>query len=449
MQRVIGHYLTREMAVLGLIEAVASFAAIYAVATSAGTSPSMSGFVDVPPYGRLTLAAVLALVTCVTGLAIGLHRTDVCLDRRRFFTTGGLAAGVAFAILLAFSGDLHAELLPIHALFIAKLLGVWLATVILTRLAYRFAARRRAPLRRVLLIGDPSQIHVFHARLRSRRAVPFVPVALDVPDISWSLLRQHRIWAIVIVSEPLRSTLHPLLDCKLRGVKILGAATFHENYLGRFDLETVSSSDLLMTQGFRAGEWAAVWKRLIDVIIGLSLLLLTLPIMVLTTLAIKLDGPGPVLYRQQRVGQFDQPFTLLKFRSMAANAEAGGSPRWAQTQDPRITRVGRFIRATHIDELPQLVNVLRGEMSLVGPRPERPHFVEQLRRAIPFYRYRSYVKPGLTGWAQINFRYGASVEDAREKLAYDLYYVKNRSVLLDAVILVSTVRVVLFGEGAR
>jgi lipopolysaccharide/colanic/teichoic acid biosynthesis glycosyltransferase len=166
-------------------------------------------------------------------------------------------------------------------------------------------------------------------------------------------------------------------------------------------------------------------------------------------LAIKLDSTGPVFYRQRRVGQFDKSFTLLKFRSMTVDAEAGGNPVWAQQNDPRVTRVGRFIRATRIDELPQLVNVLVGEMSLVGPRPERPHFVEQLSRAIPFYRQRSYVKPGVTGWAQINFPYGASIEDAREKLAYDLYYIKNRSLLLDAAVLVSTIRVVLFGKGAR
>ena len=204
-----------------------------------------------------------------------------------------------------------------------------------------------------------------------------------------------------------------------------------------------------MTPGFPAGGLTAVLKRLSDIIVGLALLSLTLPLMALTMLAIKIDSPGPVFYRQQRVGQFDKPFTLLKFRSMTANAEAGGNPVWAQRNDPRVTRVGRFIRATRIDELPQLVNVLVGEMSLVGPRPERPHFVEQLSQAIPFYRQRSYVKPGVTGWAQINFPYGASVEDAREKLAYDLYYIKNRSILLDAAVLVSTVRVVLFGEGAR
>ena len=232
-------------------------------------------------------------------------------------------------------------------------------------------------------------------------------------------------------------------------MKIYSAGAFYENHLGRIDLDMLSASEWLMTPGFPAGGLTAVLKRLSDIIVGLALLSLTLPLMALTMLAIKIDSPGPVFYRQQRVGRFDKPFTLLKFRSMTADAEAGGNPVWAQRNDPRVTRVGRFIRATRIDELPQLVNVLVGEMSLVGPRPERPHFVEQLSRAIPFYRQRSYVKPGVTGWAQINFPYGASVEDAREKLAYDLYYVKNRSLLLDAAVLVSTVRVVLFGEGAR
>ena len=182
---------------------------------------------------------------------------------------------------------------------------------------------------------------------------------------------------------------------------------------------------------------------------GLGLLLLTLPLMAVTALLIKLDSPGPVFYRQLRAGQFGTPFTLFKFRSMSVDAEAGGQPRWAQQQDPRVTRVGSIIRLLRIDELPQLLNVLRGEMSMVGPRPERPHFVEQLAQIIPFYHERSYVAPGITGWAQVNFPYGASVEDAREKLAYDLYYVKNRNLLLDLLILFGTVRVILFREGAR
>jgi lipopolysaccharide/colanic/teichoic acid biosynthesis glycosyltransferase len=170
--------------------------------------------------------------------------------------------------------------------------------------------------------------------------------------------------------------------------------------------------------------------------------------MLLTALAIRLDSPGPILYRQERVGLGGGTFTVLKFRSMRTDAEARG-PVWAAQRDPRVTRVGSFIRLTRIDELPQLLNVLRGEMSFIGPRPERPHFVEQLEQALPFYRDRALVKPGLTGWAQVNYPYGASVEDARAKLSYDLYYVKHRSLLLDLMILLATVRVVLFQRGAR
>ena len=169
----------------------------------------------------------------------------------------------------------------------------------------------------------------------------------------------------------------------------------------------------------------------------------------MTAIAIRLDSPGSVFYRQVRTGLFGATFTLFKFRSMSANAEVAGQPQWARERDPRVTRVGAFIRASRIDELPQLLNVLRGEMSMIGPRPERPMFVEELARVIPFYGHRDYVKPGLTGWAQVNYPYGASVEDAREKLAYDLYYVKNRGLLLDLLILFSTVRVILFREGAR
>jgi lipopolysaccharide/colanic/teichoic acid biosynthesis glycosyltransferase len=171
--------------------------------------------------------------------------------------------------------------------------------------------------------------------------------------------------------------------------------------------------------------------------------------MLLTALAVKLDSPGPVFYRQQRVGLHGRPFTVLKFRSMTVNAEAAGRAVWAQRKDPRVTGVGGFIRLTRIDELPQLLNVLQGAMSFIGPRPERPHFVEQLVQVIPFYAERSTVKPGITGWAQVNYPYGASIEDAREKLSYDLYYVKNRSVFLDLLILLATVRVILFQEGAR
>jgi lipopolysaccharide/colanic/teichoic acid biosynthesis glycosyltransferase len=172
-------------------------------------------------------------------------------------------------------------------------------------------------------------------------------------------------------------------------------------------------------------------------------------VMILTAIAIRLDTKGPVFYRQTRVGVNGQPFTLLKFRSMRLDAEAGGKPRWASQDDPRITRVGGFIRLSRIDELPQLINVLKGEMGFIGPRPERPEFVSELTAAIPLYPRRACVKPGITGWAQDSYPYGASVDDARQKLSYDLYYIKYRSLLLDLLILIATIRVILFREGSR
>ncbi len=190
-------------------------------------------------------------------------------------------------------------------------------------------------------------------------------------------------------------------------------------------------------------------KRLTDLLIACSLIALTLPLMLIVALAIRCDSPGPVFYRQERVGLNGRRFVLLKFRSMRQDAEADGRPVWAAALDDRITRVGGFMRLTRIDELPQLFNVLRGDMSLVGPRPERPHFVDHLGKIIPSYDERHTVLPGITGWAQVNYPYGASVEDARQKLAYDLYYIANHSLLLDLRILGATVGVVIFQKGAR
>jgi exopolysaccharide biosynthesis polyprenyl glycosylphosphotransferase len=189
-------------------------------------------------------------------------------------------------------------------------------------------------------------------------------------------------------------------------------------------------------------------RRLLDVTLSIVGLVLSLPIMAIAAIAIKLDSRGPVLYTQTRVGQRNRPFTIMKFRSMRVDAEPGG-PVWAEEADPRVTRVGRVIRTLRIDELPQFINIMRGEMTFVGPRPERPEFVTRLEREIPYYSQRHLVKPGLTGWAQIRYPYCASVEDAVQKLQYDLYYIKNQSLLLDVVTMFETVRIVIFGRGAR
>jgi exopolysaccharide biosynthesis polyprenyl glycosylphosphotransferase len=452
MPRAVAHYLPREMAVLGLVELALSFTVIYLVIQAtgnqtAGALAALPAIAEILPRGGAALAAVLALVIGGIAVTVGLYRPEVCLDRRRLLLAAGIAAIISLAGLL-FVGGRNGVGVG-NTLYIAQVIAASLAVMALIRLAYGFAISRRSLTRRVLLVGDPVPLGALRSRLRSRRGRLFDPIVHLDRTVSWPLLRRQGVWSVVVVSKPEGAAAEALLDCKLRGMRIFSGATFQESYLGRIDLEALTASDLLLGQNFGASRIAAVAKRLCDIVIATGMLVLMLPLMALTALAVKIESSGPVFYRQQRVGQFDKTFTLFKFRSMTADAEASGSPRWAEKEDPRITRVGHFIRATRIDELPQLANVIRGEMSMVGPRPERPHFVEQLARAIPFYRQRAYVKPGLTGWAQVNFPYGASVEDAREKLAYDIYYVKNRTIVLDLIILVSTIRVVLFREGAR
>jgi sugar transferase (PEP-CTERM system associated) len=221
-------------------------------------------------------------------------------------------------------------------------------------------------------------------------------------------------------------------------------STFWERETGKVDLDTLHPSWMIFSDGFVGGPTQAAIKRAFDILSGAIILILTLPIACLTAIAVRLESPGGVFYRQERIGLNGRPFMLLKFRSMRADAEKDGVPKWAQVNDERITRIGSFIRKVRIDEIPQVVNVLKGDMSFIGPRPERPFFVEELRQVIPYYAERHRVKPGISGWAQLNYPYGASIEDAKEKFQYDLYYIKNYSLFLDLIVLIQTVRVIVW-----
>jgi sugar transferase (PEP-CTERM system associated) len=240
-----------------------------------------------------------------------------------------------------------------------------------------------------------------------------------------------------------------LLECKMNGTKITELPNFFEQEHRQVLLESLNPSWMVLGDGFRQGLLGNIVKRVFDLTLSSAMLVFTLPVTLLAALCIYLESGAPVLYRQQRVGQGGRIFTLYKLRSMRIDAESGGAAQWARLDDDRATRVGRFIRKWRIDELPQILNVLRGDMSFVGPRPERPVFVEQLGKQIPYYALRLGAKPGITGWAQVRYRYGASVDDAIEKLQYDLYYVKNRCLFLDLMIMLATVEVVLWGRGAR
>ena len=265
-------------------------------------------------------------------------------------------------------------------------------------------------------------------------------------------VRQLRINEIIVAVRQQRGGVLPLrslLDCRLDGVRVTDLSHFFERVHGQVPIESLKASWLIYGSGYRQNWRRTFMKRVFDVLVAAALLAVTFPIMLVTAIAIWLEDGAPVIYRQQRVGARGATFTLLKFRSMAKNAEQDGKASWATVNDARVTRVGRFLRRTRIDELPQLINVLKGEMSFVGPRPERPEFVAMLTDQIPFYAVRHSVKPGLTGWAQVRYSYGATVEQSVKKLEYDLYYVKNHTLILDLVILLETVRVVLLGEGAR
>ncbi len=264
---------------------------------------------------------------------------------------------------------------------------------------------------------------------------------------------QNNIDELVIALDERRSRLpiEQLLECKLSGVDIIDILTFFEREQGKLPLDILKPDWMIFSDGFGQGAMRDGFKRSFDIFVSAFLLFLTWPIMLLAVIAIKLeDGFAcPVIYRQMRTGQRNESFSVLKFRSMSVNAEEDGVAQWASQNDSRVTRVGAFIRRTRIDELPQILNVLRGDMSFVGPRPERPEIIQDLVTDIPYYRERHRVKPGVTGWAQVCYPYGASLEDSRHKQEFDLYYVKNHTMFLDLLILFQTAEVVLFGKGVR
>jgi lipopolysaccharide/colanic/teichoic acid biosynthesis glycosyltransferase len=273
--------------------------------------------------------------------------------------------------------------------------------------------------------------------------------AIEVDDPLVDITRRLEIDQIVVAFEERRGSLptSELMRCRMEGVRVEEAEAFYEQLSGKIPAEAMRPSYLIFNRGFDQHFLAALAKRMVDITLALIGLALTWPAMLAVAIAIRLDSPGPVLFRQERMGQGGRSFSLCKFRSMRTDAEKLTGPVWATEDDPRVTRVGRFIRKTRLDELPQLFNILAGSMSLVGPRPERPHFVAELSKKVPYYFQRHITKPGLTGWAQINYPYGNTVEDALQKLQYDLFYIKYQSTLFDLSIVFNTVKTVLLRKG--
>jgi len=278
----------------------------------------------------------------------------------------------------------------------------------------------------------------------------FNPSIIGSFDDIIPIVQNKKIDKIIIAMAEMRGKfpVDPLLRLRLDGIEVEEGISFYEKISGKIHVSHLKPGWLIFSEGFQRRK-IATGKRLIDIILSAVGLVLAAPIMLITALLIKLDSPGPVLFRQERVGEGAKVFVLLKFRSMRADAESKTGPIWASENDQRVTSVGRFIRKVRIDELPQMINVLKGDMSFVGPRPERPQFIDMLEKEIPFYSLRHSVKPGITGWAQVRYEYGASVEDAMEKLQYDIYYIKNMSLLFDLSIVLETTKTVLLGEGSR
>jgi sugar transferase (PEP-CTERM system associated) len=264
-----------------------------------------------------------------------------------------------------------------------------------------------------------------------------------------ALAAAHNVEEIVVSVQNRRGgfPIKELLACKLQGIKVTDAANFFERESCQIRVDSLQPSWLVFGGGFDQSFIRTFMKRGFDLICSAGILLVSFPVMVLTAALIYLEDRSPIFYQQERVGLDGESFNVLKFRSMRNDAEKGGKPQWAAQNDPRVTTIGNFIRKTRIDELPQILNVFKGEMSFVGPRPERPYFVEQLIEAVPYYNVRHSIKPGITGWAQVRYGYGASTDDALQKLQYDLYYVKNNSLFLDILILIDTLKVVLFRSG--
>jgi len=411
--------------------------------------------------------------------ALGLYRREALLETRGSIARTPLAAGlagivawiVASGICFTFDIERPAGAAWQASLYAASVVcGVGCATV--ARLTFAALVEAHAFRRRLLVVGGGERARQLIERVRAESSsfqdeVMFVHhptlgerldlgaasrgcTVVDAPDFDiLTLARRYDVHQIVIAPDERRGMpLENLLECKKAGFPIVQYLSFIERETRRIDMQHVELSWVLYSDGFTFGLLDRILKRAIDLASSLFILIVTAPLMAAAMAAIRLEGGGPVLYRQRRVTRDGQVFDILKLRTMRIDAEANGAV-WAEENDSRITRVGRFLRRSRIDELPQLFNVLRGDMSIVGPRPERPEFVAELAREMPLYTERHMVKTGLTGWAQVNYPYGASVEDARNKLSFDLYYVKNFSILLDLLILAQTIRVLVWPSGVR
>ncbi len=465
--RVRKHYLHIPYLILGLLE----FGLYVLAASLAEPLMQQLGFTSTQPSITVTQMLVFSTLLSCSTLAMGCY---ISLVREG-------SASILFRILVSFC-LLGSILMTILRLTFPDLAidadrSFW---AILIAIAFAFISRwlfvklvdAKQLRRRVVVYGTGKNAHkIFKAYQNDQRVMAVSIVGcvrhdeksaeIDEEHIlqepaNWvDFCKQHKITEIILAPDERRRSrgssfpVEELLLCKLKGVAITDELDFYERELNKIELDVLKPSWLLLSDGFKSSKSRDWTKRLVDIFISTALFIIMLPFGVIAAIAIFLESGGPIFYHQARVGKDGKEFRIFKFRSMRQDAEKAGKAVWAQKNDSRVTRVGKFIRNTRIDEIPQLYNVLKGEMSFVGPRPERPQFVNELKEQIPFYYTRHQVKPGLMGWAQLKYPYGASVEDARNKLEYDLYYTKNHSFFMDVLIMIQTVEIVLLGKGVH
>jgi sugar transferase (PEP-CTERM system associated) len=422
------------------------------------------GQFEIAYNSELLALLVFTLVLAVSSFAATLYDLEKSLGKKELLGRIAVVVGTSFIVLCSIFYVVPSARLG-RGVFVGSLC-VFGMFQFLWHSTYRAFLNSPGLARKVLILGTgplAKKIGDIVASTNHHHVVGgYVKMAseqVDVPEHSivgnggglMETIHKERAHKLVVSLSERRGIfpLQDVLDCKFSGIEVVDAPSFYEDLTGKLLIEDITPSWFIFSNGFKMTPAMRYYKRALDIFFSMVGLLAVMPFIPLLALAIKLDSRGPIFFRQVRVGEREKRFMLYKFRTMREDAETTTGAIWAQSNDSRITRVGRFLRKTRVDEIPQLYNVLRGDMSFIGPRPERPEFIEMLSKVIPYYTERHFVKPGISGWAQVRYPYGASVEDAIEKLRYDLYYIKNTSPLLDILIIIETVKVMFFGRGAR
>lgn len=456
MLNIFGHFVRTNSLLIGLAEFALISTACYLINVVVFGIDSE----NVTERTILNLALLPAALIMVPMFSLGLYESKARHHLKTFLVRLLFASLLGTALIYVTYWFVGLQITEVSAIAIASGSAAF-AIILSLWFLYRTLSLHELFQRRVLILGDGERAKAVKKLCEAEEAAVLVQGMVPESDIKsngngskynlFDTCMASKTNEIVVALQERRGVMptRDLLACRMHGVLVSDYSSFFERESGKVDLDNVYPSWLVFSDGFRANAHTLFVKRLFDIAISLIILVVCAPVLIIAWIVIRLDSPGGAIYRQIRVGIDSQNFEVLKFRSMRQDAEKDGKAQWAKENDDRVTRVGQFIRRTRIDELPQLFNVLRGDMSFVGPRPERPEFVERLAKEIPYYSDRHRVKPGITGWAQINYPYGATDEDAKEKLKYDLFYMKNCTLFLDAVIILKTVRVVLWPEGVR